>query len=209
VIEHDEVVPNGIPLVHGSAVQRIGADRNYRPKALENLTHEVLYPNQSRRQFKGYSDHKLSYKRNLQPATSKGLQTRAYAHLKFNHTGILLQAGKSYRIEVLPGARWRDGSIKELDGAGWDRGDVRFGIKEAAIAAAEPFRRVTGRGAKWFTLCGCVGDSDRKAIVIGNKRARWKVKESGELCVFANDLDGYYGNNSGYLNLLVTLLESA
>ena len=57
----------------------------------------------------------------------------------------------------------------------------------------EPFRRVTGNGGKWFTLCSWIGDDDKDAFVIGN-----------ELRNFArslNDLDGYYGNNSGYLKL--------
>ena len=62
----------------------------------------------------------------------------------------------------------------------------------------------TEGGAKWFTLCGSVGDSDDRAFVIGNTLSNFSPEDSGELCAFANDLDGYYGNNSGYLKIRVT-----
>ena len=83
-------------------------------------------------------------------------------------------------------------------------------MQEFAIAALEPFRRVTkdasGKQAKWFTLCGCIGADDDKAFVIGNGLKGFSPQQSGELCAFANDLDGYYGNNSGYLILRVSAL---
>lgn len=208
VIREDKVIKEETPILHGSVAERIGGDRNYRPKSLRNTAHRVLYPDQSEKAFIGYSEHKLKYKSNLRIPDDEGIETRVYAHLKYNHTGIFLQARKHYKIEVIgfPGQKWRDGSIKPVDGSGWDRGDVELGFKEAGIAVMEHFRRVTGKGAKWFTLCGSIGNSDDNAFVIGNLLEKFPPKQSGELCAFANDLSGYYGNNCGYLKIKVTKL---
>jgi hypothetical protein len=158
--------------------------------------------------FLGFSEHKQKYTGNLRCPDKQGLITRVYSHLKFNHTGILLESGKSYRIEVvgLPERKWKDGSIKPVDGKGWNRKGVKLGYKEIGIAVMEPLRRVTIKGANWFTLCGCIGEDDDNAFVIGNLLKKHVPSSSGELCAFANDLDAYYGNNSGYLEIKVTLL---
>ena len=197
-------------MVHWSLAERIGGDRNYRPKALENTAHRICYSDMSSKAFIGYSEHKLKYKSNMRIPDDRGIETRVYAHLKCNHTGIFLDAARSYKIEVtgLPGQKWRDGSIKPVDGLGWNRDDVSLGFfKEAGIAATEPFRRVTDKGADWFTLCGYIVENDDDTFVIGNKLADYSPRKSGELCAFANDLNGYYGNNSGYLIIKVTALN--
>jgi hypothetical protein len=208
VIENDKVIPIATPLVHASVAERVGGDRNYRPKSLRNTAHELVYADFSKTPFIGYSEHKLMYKSRLRIPETQGIETRIYAHLKYNRTGIYLEEGKSYKIEVVNRTKqkWRDGSIKNLDGKGWDRGDVRMGFKEGAIAVMEPFRRVTGKGAKWFTLCGCIGDDDKDAFVIGNLLDNFSPHSSGEFCAFANDLDGYYGNNSGYLQIRISVI---
>ena len=209
VIRDDKVIKEAAPLAHWSLVERIGGDRNYRPKSLRNTAHRICYSDLSEKAFIGYSEHKLKYKSNLRIPDNKGIKTRVYAHLKYNHTGIFLEAGKSYKIKVinLPKQKWRDGSIKPVDGLGWDRDDVSLGFfKEAGIAATEPFRRVTGNGADWFTLCGCIVENEEDTFVIGNNLSSFSPKKSGELCAFANDLNGYYGNNSGYLMIKVSTL---
>jgi len=155
------------------------------------------------------AEHKLMSLANLNPPTPEGNVTRAYAHRKYNHTGLMLEKGRRYQIEVvnLDQYRWRDGSIQNVDGEGWDRSDVQLGFrKEAAIFAAEPFRRVTGDGVNWFSLCGCLNRDDRNAFLIGNQLEGYEATESGELCLFANDLAGYYGNNSGFLEVKVKRL---
>jgi hypothetical protein len=208
VIKEDKVVADALPLLHWSVAKRVGADRNYRPKSIENKAHKICYPDLSQKTFIGYSEHKLKYKSNLRIADNQGVLTRIYAHKKNNHTGILLEKGKSYKIEVigLPGQKWRDGGIQPVDGLGWDRADVKLGLQELPIAAMEPFRRVTEEGADWFTLCGYIGDDGSDTFVIGNKLNNFIPQNSGELCAFANDLDGYYGNNSGYLKIIIKAL---
>lgn len=210
VIQEDKVVATATPLVHASVAERVGGDRDYRPRSLRNTAHEVVYADFSTMPFIGHSEHKLMYKSRLRIPDANGIETRIYAHLKYNRSGIYLEQGKSYRVEVINRTKqkWRDGSVKDLDGKGWDRGDVKFRLKEGAIAAMEPFRRVTGKGAKWFTLCGCIGDDDKEAFVIGNLLASFTAESSGEFCAFANDLDGYYGNNSGYLQIRISAIQA-
>jgi CO dehydrogenase/acetyl-CoA synthase epsilon subunit len=209
VIKDDKVIEREAPLVHWSVAERVGGDRNYRPISLRNTAHRVIYPDETINAFVGSSEHKLKYKSRLRIPDGEGLETRVYAHLKYNRTGIYLEQGKSYKIEVVDRENhlWRDGSVKNLDGEGWDRDDVKLGfVKEGGIALAEPFRRVTKDDAQWFTLCAGIGDDDKEAFVIGNLLENFTPDASGELCPFANDLDGYYGNNSGYLTIRVTLL---
>ncbi len=207
-VKEDRVKQAEKPLIHWSVAERISGDRNYRPKSLENLPHKILYPDGATKSFLGFSEHKQMYKRNFRiPDAANGIKTVVFAYKKFNHTGILFEKGKTYKIEVIGSDRWNDGGIKQLDGKGWTRGDVKLGLKEIPIKAMEPFRRVTVKGAKWFTLCGSIGDDDEKAFVIGNRLAKYKATRSGEFCAFANDLDGYYGNNTGKLKIKVTLVK--
>jgi len=211
VIQEDQIQQEIPPKVHWSVAERIRKDRNYRPPSLHNRAHYLQYQDKTELLFDGAFEHKLismGHFQVLDLAQKPSIETRAYAHFKYNHTGVYLEAGKTYQIEVidLPNQKWKDGSIQAVDGEGWNRDDVRLGLKEIAIAAAEPFRRVTKKGAQWFSLCGCIGDEDTDAFVIGNKLEQFIPVKSGELCVFANDLNGYYGNNSGYLKIRITLV---
>jgi pimeloyl-ACP methyl ester carboxylesterase len=206
VIKEDQIDKDELPTVHWSVADRIGRSRDYRPKSLYNRKYKLLYQDDAQIEYRGISDHKLKSKSNFNVPTSDGVETRVYGHLKYNHTGIYLDKEKSYTIEVidLDKHQWRDGSIKDLDGKGWNRNDIRWGLREAPIKLAEPFRRVTGKGVNWFTLCGCIGEDDDNAFAIGNKITKYSPARSGELCAFANDLKGYYGNNSGFLKIKVS-----
>jgi len=205
VIKEDKIEKERLPLIHYSVAERISGDRNYRPKSLENLPHTIIYADGKTKGFVGFSDHKQMYKRNfLIPTQDNPIETVVFSYKKFNHTGIFFEKGKSYKIEVIGADRWSDAGIKELDGEGWNRDDQTLGYKEIVIAIMEPFRRVTKDNAQWFTLCGSITDDDKKAFVIGNRLDKYKAKSSGEFCAFANDLDGYYGNNSGKLKIRVS-----
>ena len=205
VIKNDQIDTDELPVVHWSVADRIGRNRNYKPKSLYNQKYKLVYQDDSQIEYRGISDHKLKSKSNFKVPTQNGLVTRVYAHLKYNHTGIYLDKDKKYTIEVieLDKYKWRDGSIKDLDGDGWTRNDIRWGLREAPIKLAEPFRRVIGQDVNWFTLCGCIGADDNHAFAIGNKITNYSPAKSGELCAFANDLNGYYGNNSGFLKVRI------
>ena len=83
---------------------------------------------------------------------------------------------------------------------GWDRADIEQGPAEMGIAAAELFRRV--RDADWFCLCGSIDANDKTAFSIGMQNML-RPEQTGELCLFANDCDWFYGNNFG--KLIVTV----
>lgn len=205
VISKDKLDESELPVVHWSVADRISRDRNYRPKSLHNLNHALLYQDLTKIEFRSISEHKLKRRSNMRIPTKTGIETRVYAHLKFNHTGIYLNKDKTYTIEVIEQDKhkWRDGSIKQIDGKGWSRDDIKWGLRELPIKMAEPFRRVTGRGVNWFTLCGCIGNNEDHAFAIGNQLKNYSPKKSGEFCAFANDLNGYYGNNSGFLKIRI------
>ncbi len=207
VIENDELT-NIQPLVYHSVAQRIAGDRNYVPQALKGLSHKIIYDDGSIDYFNGMLVHKENVlnRLNILPI-NKQTTTVAFAHNLYNHTGIYFEKGLEYEISVKKVANkdqtWKDASI-ECDANGWDRDDVTLGIKEIAIAGTEPFRRVPK--ADWFCLCGSIGDTDDTAFKIGKKK-KVKASHTGELCLFANDLNRFYGNNFGKLAVTVKRLS--
>ncbi len=203
VISEDKVDRDALPIIHWSVADRIARDRNYRPKSLRNQKHMVMYQDGTRIEFNGISEHKLKSRSNMRVPTKEGIDTRIYAHLKYNHTGIYLEKDKKYTIKVIEEDKykWRDGKIKPVNGEGWTRDDITWGLREIPIKVAEPFRRVTGDNVNWFSLCGCIGDNDDNAFPVGNLLENYSPPKTGEFCAFANDLNGYYGNNSGFLKV--------
>lgn len=205
VIENDEKT-NIQPLVHHSVGKRIAGDRNYAPAALKGVMHKVIYDDGSIDIFNGLLAHKENVFSRLNILdVNETTSTVALAYLLFNRTGLFLEKDAEYAISVETtdngkDQKWKDASI-ECDADGWDRGDVSLGIQEMAIAGMEPFRRVSD--ADWFCLCGSIGDTDDTAFKIG-KSNTVKPASSGELCLFANDLNRFYGNNFGKLVVTVT-----
>lgn len=207
VIQNDEKT-NIQPLVHHSVSQRIAGDRNYVPAALKGVMHKVIYDDGTTQIFNGLLAHKEKAlgRLNLLDAGAK-TTTVALAHQKFNRTGLFLKEGAKYEISVEPGdakeQTWKDASI-ECDANGWNREGESLGIKEVLIAGMEFLRRVPD--ADWFCLCGSIGDTDDTAFRIGLKETI-TASCSGELCLFANDLDRFYGNNFGKLIVTVRNLQ--
>ncbi|MBI9064789.1 MAG: DUF2235 domain-containing protein [Marinilabiliaceae bacterium] len=205
VIKEDKIDKRTLPKVHWTVADRIRRDRNYRPKSLHNRNHKLVSQNGAEIEFSGLSEHKLISRSDMRIPTKEGIETRIYAYFKTNQTGIFLDKNKRYTIEVIDPekCKWRDGSIKPVDGNGWNRDDIKWGLRELPIQMAEPFRRVTEEGVNWFTLCGCIGTDDDDAFKIGNQLTNYTPDKSGEFCAFANDLNGYYGNNSGHLKVRI------
>lgn len=205
VIKKDKIDEGELPIVHWSVAMRISKDRNYRPKSLENVTHEIIYPDKVHKEFTGISEHKHMMLQDFRmPDMNDGIETYVFSYKKYNRTRILFEKDCAYKIKVIGPDRWNDGGIKDLDGKGWTRDSVELGLSEIAIAAMEPFKRVTGDNARWFTLCGTIGEDDTHAFVIGNSLSEYIAPVSGEFCAFANDLNGYYGNNTGKLKIKIT-----
>jgi hypothetical protein len=105
-------------------------------------------------------------------------------------TGIRLEAGRRYRLSAR--GSWNDASIV-TDAAGYESTNLFQGITER-------LRRVPG--ARWFALVGAIDRRRETQFVIGRSRVL-ETMHAGELTCFANDLHGFYFNNSGSIVLTV------
>jgi hypothetical protein len=105
-------------------------------------------------------------------------------------TGVLIVAGATYELRAT--GTWRDASI-DTDASGY--------------ASANIFQRLTERlrrmpDAPWFALIGAIDRREDTQFVIGTA-SRFRATASGQLTCFANDLRGFYFNNSG--NVILTV----
>ena len=127
----------------------------------------------------------------------------AYAREPWNWTSIFVARGEMYRFKANPAREWRDASIS-CSAAGYSR---------FWLAPFASFRRVPS--ARWFELCGAVGDAGNPSIsgVPANETlfrigpgCTWKSNADGYLYLFANDVNGFYFNNRGSVQVTVERL---
>jgi len=120
----------------------------------------------------------------------------------WNHTGVRLEAGATYRFATARTDAWIDWFIR-TDAGG-------FTIEEAPFFARAKMRQEEGNlrivGANWFALSAALDAEDARAFVIGSSSTK-TMDASGELTAFANDVPGYYDNNSGSVWLTITRLR--
>jgi hypothetical protein len=114
----------------------------------------------------------------------------------WNETGIELENGARYNLEVLPTDQvWMDGKLfKQVTNA--------EGFSNIIISMANHLKRA--RGEKWFALIGCIAKQETTFFRIGNSCKDYSPPVSGELVCFANDAEKHYANNKGTLFLTVT-----
>jgi hypothetical protein len=210
VIANDKITKKS-PIVNHSVAQRINGDSNYRPNTLKGVQHKIIYPSGEIVTAQGLKDHILFAKRNLKTLeVDQSVIVPIFAYEPNNHTALMLEKGKSYQFTVEKTAddehqQWLDANIHS-DANGWDRGDVSLGLKEIALAAMAPFKRFPD--GKWFSLIGSIGTALDDTFLIGSELAHFTAPKSGEFCAFANDLERYYGNNSGKLLLTVKCIST-
>ena len=197
---------NDLPLVHVAAIERVHADRDYRPKSLRRA-HKVLYfygsPNSdSVIAWSSLGEHLIVGDRPAKPLKVGDKQTtRVYANRKYNRSGVLLEKNAKYQFAIPKGQVWYDASI-DCDENGWDRDSEALGIKELFIKLSEGRRRHPK--AKWFELIGTVGSNDDNLLRVTkhtSKNSAFSPRTEGELHFFANDLDRKYGNNRGFITV--------
>jgi T6SS, Phospholipase effector Tle1-like, catalytic domain len=120
--------------------------------------------------------------------------------LHYNYSGVELEKGAKYRIEVVPaGQHWLDGKI-ECGPEGWESERLPW-AKEKIVKAFEKKRRV--RDANWFELIGALDDEDDDLFRIG-AGVDYTAPKDAILYLFANDLKTKYDNNEGALTVLVS-----
>ncbi len=114
-----------------------------------------------------------------------------HAVVQWNDTHLLLRRGEKYRFDAA--GTWYDATIRS---------------GPAGYPSQNLFQRLTVRlrrspGNDWFTLIGSVGKEKGMLFPIGPGR-NYEVTCDGMLYGFANDLSGFYFNNSGWVRLTVT-----
>lgn len=115
--------------------------------------------------------------------------------------GVLcVSPGQVYRFEVTPGRdHWRD-LVFKVDAQGRSPWFYRI-----YMSMFSKWKRA--KGQPWFALIGNIGRaSTQNAFLIG-KSSEHRFDEAGRLFGFANDVAGFYWNNSGSLQVVVTRLE--
>ncbi|MGO2130025.1 MAG: phospholipase effector Tle1 domain-containing protein [Pseudoalteromonas prydzensis] len=191
------------PLVHQSVAERINRLTSYRPESLKSLKYQVLYSDDTSLTFTGLSPHIAFDKQHmtlLAQAESKDIMV--YAAEPYNHTGLMLEQGGTYRFTPYPEQVWYDDGVS-CGPQGWHRDNVQLGVKEIPMALLEPFRRLPH--AQWFALIGAIDNNDDNLFEIASG-ADIKITRSGEFCPFANDLKRFYGANTGRIKVKVTRL---
>ena len=108
----------------------------------------------------------------------------------WNDTEIEIQNGDQYKFEAT--GKWRD-LLFPADADGYTNFYMRLFDKHKRA-----------KNDKWFALIGSVNKSDY--FLIG-KHKEMSFTETGNLYCFANDVPGFYWNNSGHLTLVVTRLK--
>jgi hypothetical protein len=123
-----------------------------------------------------------------------------FAREPWNWTGLFVSRGETYEFSVPPTQEWRDGVIT-CNGGGYTRWWM------APVAWMKRLPRVP-----WFCLSGAVGDAGNPTVTgvparetmfpIGLQQ-QWSSTADGYLYLFANDVDGFYFNNRGGLEVTV------
>ncbi len=191
------------PTIHHTVAHRINRLTSYRPESLKSLTYNVLYNDGNLLKFKGLCQHIALDKQNMTVLSiGQSKDVLVYGSEKYNHTGVMLELGGTYRFTPYPDQIWYDDGISCGPG-GWHRDNIQLGVKEIPMALLEPFRRLAH--AQWFALIGAIDNNDDHLFEIA-EGADIRIAKSGEFCPFANDLNRFYGANAGRIKLRVTRL---
>jgi hypothetical protein len=110
----------------------------------------------------------------------------------WNKTGIQVIAGQQYSITA--SGEWVDWFIHH--GPEGDPSESFY------MKAFEPLRRM--KNENWFALIGALDQDMSTAFPIG-AGCQYTAPKSGELTCFANDVEGFYWNNYGAVQMTVTL----
>lgn len=205
LLEHRIVRSDGdaLPCVHQSVVDRIDGYTSYRPVSLQDVPHRIVDDQcQEITRAPGLQYHVDVSARKAQPLAvgeSRDIQVRS--PLLFNRSHVIVQQGATYRFTIAEDQQWQDGGIF-CGPEGWERGEEELGLKEVFIAAAEPFRR--NPDANWFEVVGVVDNEEGQKVLPLRVASDWSPQNTGELLLFANDLENFYGNNQGSITVTIT-----
>jgi len=113
------------------------------------------------------------------------------SHKHWNDTSIVLEAGHAYCLIVPGHQKWQD----------WGICSGPDGYCRRKLWLFEFWRRMPQ--AHWFALVGSVDKKKDARFVIGSGLAIYYPSRTGRLFCYANDVYGFYWNNSGTVTLSV------
>jgi hypothetical protein len=113
----------------------------------------------------------------------------------WNDTGVRLEAGRTYRMSAL--GEWVDWRIP--------CGPAGYPSPNPIMRLAERFRRAPVD--PWFALIGAMDRNSSSQFLIGAEYV-YRPTRSGQLTCFANDVPGFYWNNTGEVELTIERLDS-
>jgi hypothetical protein len=125
------------------------------------------------------------------------------SELKYNWSGVLLEAGSRYEFIVDPEQCWRDGELEACGPGGWKTEQLPW-FRERIVERFEGHRRHPQ--ADWFEVIGAMGDEDDQLLRILSADRVFTADHDAELYYFANDLKSKYDNNSGAIEVTVRRL---
>lgn len=114
----------------------------------------------------------------------------AKAGVLWNDTGVDVRAGETLAVNV--SGEWSDLTITtNADGyaSPWN------------MRLFEGLRRLPK--ARWFALIGCVGHGHRHCQVMSSGAQTLVMPATGRFYLFANDVRGFYWNNTGALTVAI------
>lgn len=114
----------------------------------------------------------------------------AAANRRWNDTGIDVAYGDVLHFSAI--GNWFDASYE----ASPDGYDAPVWLDILARLRRCP-------DANWFELCGVIGRVSTGAFAIGSK-SEISMPRNGRLYLFANDVKGFYWNNSGALQVTIS-----
>ncbi len=197
---------NQVPLIHAAAIDRIVDEHTYETAALfEGIQHRIYERDLSisgQRPLDA-NDYRQSRPRDeisLSIGQSKTVQVQA-AQLNCP-TNIKVCAGEGYRFSFNEEVSWVDKTIS-CGATGWQAKEVLSLFKRPFFAMKEGERRHAD--ANWFELLGNVNRDDGSIFRVCKFCEETVVfDQDGELFMFPNDLEDYYDNNRGFLEVTVT-----
>ena len=127
-------------------------------------------------------------------------------------SGLRLIDGGNYQIQLTLLSNWIDGSIDQNEN-GQLLNEIGFADNLMPLHSLSILKR--SREHRWFELMlyldSCSGESllgvSDLAIDEASGSYNYNASCSGDLKLFVNDSQGFYGNNAGFANIKITRLN--
>ena len=123
-----------------------------------------------------------------------------YSELKYNWSGVELEAGCRYEFVIDSHQRWKDGDLEACGPEGWKSEQLPW-YQEKIVGWLEKNRRHPD--ADWFEIIAALGDEDDELLRILHGDKTCTANRDADLYYFANDLQSKYDNNSGSIDVTV------